>query len=130
MTLSINFFIGIFPTTMTGLECAAIVGVFTGQSWNMALSVYQSINVVPAELNDMASIFQLSTAKKFRYIELPYAIPNLQWNTMISQFAAWFVLVGTEAIVLGNKTIELSGLGSYIQVALTEKSWLHFYMIY
>lgn len=118
MTFSILFFTHLYPHSVMGLECAAIFGVFTGQAWNMALSFYQSLVIVPKELLDAAEVFRLSAWKKLWKIELPYAFPALLWNTMVSQSAAWFALVGTETIAMGMKSFVLPGVGSYIQAGL------------
>ena len=127
MTFSIVFFTNLYPNNTMGLESAAIFGVFTGQVWNMTLSLYQSLKVVPNELIELADNFKLNSWKRFWRIELPYAIPGLLWNTMVSQSAAWFALVGTESISIesismGNKTIQMPGVGSYIQDALDHKN--------
>ena len=118
MTFSVTIAIALYPHSVMGLEWAAIFGVFTAQAWNMALTVYQTLGVIPSELNDVARQFQMNAWQKFLKIELPYTIPGLLWNTMVSQSAAWFALVGTEAIAVGAKLIMLPGVGSYIQMGL------------
>ena len=118
LTFTVTFFIFLFPHSIMGLEGAAIFGVFTGQAWNMALILYQTIRIVPQELCEAADMFQLNAWQRFWRIEMPYSIPGMLWNTMISQSAAWFALVGTEAIPIGNDNVMLPGLGSYIQLAL------------
>ncbi len=124
MTLSVIFFHYLYPHSLMGLESAAIFGVFTGQAWNMALVFYQTLKIVPNELYDAASVFQLTAWSTFWKIEVPYSIPGLLWNTMMSQSAAWFALVGTEAIAsISGKTILLPGVGSYIQVALNQENF-------
>ena len=118
MTFNVIIAMALFPGSVMGLECAAIFGVFTGQAWNMALTVYQTLEVIPDELQDVAKQFKMTAWHKFWHIELPYAMPGLLWNTMVSQSAAWFALVGTEAIAVGSKSVMLPGVGSYIQLGL------------
>ena len=101
-----------------GLEAAAVFGVFTSQAWNMALIIYQTIRIIPQEITDAADMYQLNAWQKFWRIELPYSIPGLLWNTMVSQSVAWFALIATEAIPVGNNNIMLPGVGSYISQAL------------
>ena len=120
LTFTTIFFLFLFPKSVMGLEAAAIFGVFTGQAWNMALIMYQTIRIIPAELNEAAKMFQLNSWQKFWRIEMPYSVPGLLWNTMVSQSAAWFALVATEAIPIGNENVMLPGLGSYIQLALNQ----------
>lgn len=120
MTFSVTLALLLYPNNMMGLEYAAIFGVFTGQAWNMTLTVYQTIKVIPDELNDVAKQFKMTAWRKFWHIEAPYVMPGLLWNTMASQAAAWFALVGTEAIAVGVHTYNLPGVGSYIQVGLKD----------
>lgn len=124
MTFSIVIFMAWFPHSVMGFESAAIFGVFTGQAWNMALTVYQTLKVIPPELQQMSRQFQMSAWQRYWRIEVPYSLPGLLWNTMVSQSAAWFALVGTEAIAIGAKTVMVPGVGSYIQVALMHKDWM------
>ncbi len=122
MTLSVCIFQALYPHNRMGLEWAAIIGAFTGQAWNMALGFYQSLIIVPESLQDMRRIFNMHPVLYFARIALPFALPNLIYNMMISQSAAWFALVGTESIVIAHHTIMLPGIGSYIQVALDQQN--------
>ncbi|WP_199911633.1 ABC transporter permease [Dongshaea marina] len=122
LTFTTAFFVFLFPNNLMGLEAAAIFGVFTGQAWNMALVFYQTLRIIPRELEDAARTFHLNAWQKLWRIELPYSVPGLLWNTMVSQSAAWFALVATEAIPLGGRTVMLPGVGSYIQLALDKAS--------
>lgn len=118
LTFTTLYFMSAFPHSIMGLECAAIFGVFTGQAWNMCLIVYQTLKVVPYELIEAADMFQYNAWQRFWRLEFPYSIPGLLWNTMVSQSAAWFALVATEAIPVHGNTVELPGIGSYIAESL------------
>jgi NitT/TauT family transport system permease protein len=119
LTFTTIFFLSLYPHSVMGLECAAIFGVFTSQAWNMCLVIYQTLRIVPQELTEAAHMFHYSPWQRFWKIEFPYSIPGLLWNTMVSQAAAWFALVATEAIPVKNNTVALPGVGSYISTALT-----------
>ncbi|WP_395947133.1 ABC transporter permease subunit [Caedibacter taeniospiralis] len=124
LTFTTVFFLFLFPHSVMGLEAAAIFGVFTSQAWNMALVVYQTIRIVPDEVIEAARVYKLNAWQKFWKIELPYSVPGLLWNVMVSQSAAWFALVATEAIPVGDKNVMLPGVGSYISLALDQASVL------
>ena len=47
MTFSTTFFMALYPHNIMGLEYAAVFAVFTGQAWNMALTLYQTIRIIP-----------------------------------------------------------------------------------
>ncbi|SDI50891.1 ABC transporter permease [Pseudomonas panipatensis] len=116
--IAIAPFIALFPGNLLGVECAAVFAIFTSQAWNMALSLYQSFRNVPPELNEAARIFQLSPWQRFWRLELPFAMPGLLWNMMMSMSGGWFFLVAAEAISVAGQDIKLPGIGSYIAVAI------------
>jgi len=116
--IAIAPFILLFPGNLMGVECAAIFAIFTTQAWNMAFSLYQSMRTVPPELNKAARVFQLSGWKRFWRLELPFAMPGLLWNMMMSMSGGWFFLVAAEAISVAAQDIKLPGIGAYIAVAI------------
>ncbi|MDB6096839.1 MAG: transporter permease subunit, partial [Francisellaceae bacterium] len=88
------------------------------QVWNMTLSFYQSLKNVPFEYHEAASMYQLNAWQRFWHVEVPFAIPGLLWNTMVSMSASWFFVVASEAISVSNQQIHLPGIGSYISLAI------------
>ncbi|MCU0126650.1 ABC transporter permease subunit [Pseudomonas vlassakiae] len=120
--IAIAPFIALFPGNLLGVECAAIFAIFTSQAWNMALSLYQSLRTVPPELNEAARIFRLSAWQRFWRLELPFAMPGLLWNMMMSMSGGWFFLVAAEAISVAGQDIKLPGIGSYIAVAIDQRN--------
>jgi NitT/TauT family transport system permease protein len=87
--IAIAPFIALFPGSQMGVECAAIFAIFTSQAWNMAFSLYQSMRAVPAELHEASRMFRLSAWQRFWRLELPFAMPGLLWNMMISWWRLW-----------------------------------------
>jgi len=120
--IAIAPFIALFPGNMLGVECAAIFAIFTSQAWNMAFSLYQSMKTIPPELGEAARVFRLSPWQRFWRLELPYAMPSLLWNMMMSMSGGWFFLVAAEAISVAGQDIKLPGIGAYIAVAIDQKS--------
>ena len=121
LSITVTGFIALFPGNLFGVECAAIFAIFTSQAWNMAFSLYQSLRTVPIELKEAAAVFQLSGWQRFWRLELPFAMPGLLWNTMMSMSGGWFFLVAAEAISVANQNIKLPGVGSYIALAIEAK---------
>ncbi len=116
--IAIAPFIALFPGNLLGVECAAIFAIFSSQAWNMAFSLYQSMRTVPPELAEAARVFQLSGWQRFWRLELPFAMPGLLWNMMMSMSGGWFFLVAAEAISVGGQDIKLPGIGAYIALAI------------
>jgi NitT/TauT family transport system permease protein len=48
-------------------------------------------------------------------------MPALVWNMMMSMSGGWFFVVAAEAISVGEKTVALPGIGSYIALAIAER---------
>ncbi|UDL95837.1 MULTISPECIES: ABC transporter permease [Lichenihabitans] len=121
LSFTVTFFLNLFPGSVLGAECAAIFAIFTSQAWNMAFSFYQSLRTVPPDLDEVATGFRLSGWQKFWQLETPFAIPALIWNMMMSMSGGWFFVVAAEAITVGDTTIKLPGIGSYLAVAIDQK---------
>ncbi len=121
LTFTVVFFMGLFPGQVMGLELAAIFAIFTSQAWNMAFSMYQSLLTVPADLSEAANSFHLSAWQRFWKLEVPFAVPGLVWNTMMSMSGGWFFVVASEAVSVGDNTWKLPGIGSYVAMALEQK---------
>jgi NitT/TauT family transport system permease protein len=123
LSFTVTFFLGLFPGNTLGAELAAIFAVFTAQAWNMAFSFYQSLRTVPRDLDEVSRGFRLTGWQKFWQLEAPFAMPGLIWNTMMSMSGGWFFIVASEAITVGDTTITLPGVGSYIAKANDSGDW-------
>ena len=120
LTFTVTFFLGLFPSSQLGAELAVIFAIFTAQAWNMAFSFYQSLRSVPRDLEDVTSSFHMSGWQRFWRLEVPFATPGLVWNTMLSMSGAWFFIVASEAISVGDTTIKLPGIGTYLSLAIDQ----------
>jgi len=118
LTFTTAFFLGLYPHSVMGLEGLAIFAVFTGQAWNMMLTLYQTLRVVPHELTDVTVAFRCNPWQRFWRLGFLYSFPGLLWNTMVSQSAAWFALIASEMLTVGNHSINLPGIGSWIGSAI------------
>jgi len=118
LTFTVTFFLGLFPGQVIGAELAVVFVIFTSQAWNMAFSMYQSLTTVPADLDEATRGFRLTAWQRFWRLEVPFAMPGLIWNMMMSMSGGWFALVASEAVSVGNTTFTLPGIGSYIKAAL------------
>ena len=122
LSITVMGFIHLFPGSMAGPEAAAIFAIFTSQAWNMTFSLYHSLRMVPKDLYQAADVFQLSAWQRYWKLEVPFALPNLLWNTMMSVSGGWFFVVASEAISVAGQNIMLPGIGSYIALAIHEQN--------
>ncbi|MGA7233263.1 MAG: ABC transporter permease subunit [Xanthobacteraceae bacterium] len=121
ISVTVVFFMSLAPGRVLGAEFASIFAIFTSQAWNMAFSFYQSLRTVPTELEEATRSFQLSAWMRFWRLDVPFAIPQLIWNMMMSMSGSWFFVVASEAISVGNTTVTLPGIGSYIALAIEHR---------
>nr|WP_319942105.1 ABC transporter permease subunit [Pseudomonas quasicaspiana] len=121
LTFTVVFFMSIFPGRQWGLECAAVFAIFTSQVWNMTFGFYQSLRTVPNDLYDVSRQFSFSPWQRFIKVELPFGMPGLVWNMMMSMSGGWFFVVASESITVGDSTVNLPGIGSWLALAIQQK---------
>lgn len=122
LTITTTFFLGLFQGSALGLEAVSIFAIFTSQAWNMAFSFYASLTSLPSDLVEVSAQLKLSAWQRFWKLEVPYATPNLLWNTMMSVSGGWFFVVASEVITITGreKSQYLPGLGAYIGQAIAD----------
>src|ERR1700760_4105134 len=121
LTFTVVFFMNLFPGRVMGAELACVFAIFTSQAWNMTFSMYQSMRNVPKDLEEATQSFHLSGWQHFWRLDVPYAMPGLIWNTMMSMSGGLFFVVASEAITVGNTTVTLPGVGSYVALAIEKR---------
>ncbi|MEJ0026805.1 MAG: ABC transporter permease subunit [Rhizomicrobium sp.] len=122
ISVTVVFFLSLAPGRIFGAELAAVFAIFTSQAWNMAFSFYQSLRTVPEEMTEAGRMFGLNGWARFWRIEVPFGLPPLIWNMMMSMSGGWFFVVAAEAISVGHTTFILPGIGSYIASAIAQQN--------
>ena len=121
ISFTVTFFMALFPGRVLGAELAAIFAIFTSQAWNMTFSFYQSLRTVPSNLDEVSRSFHLTAWQRFWKLEVPFAMPGLIWNMMMSMSGAWFFVVASEAITVGDQSFNLPGVGAFLAQAIAQK---------
>jgi NitT/TauT family transport system permease protein len=122
ISFTVTFFLALFPARVLGAELAAIFAIWTSQAWNMTFSFYQSLRTVPRDLDEVSRSFHLTGWQRFWKLEVPFSMPGLIWNMMMSMSGGWFFVVASEAITVGSNTITLPGIGAYLAQAISDKN--------
>ncbi|MFP6559854.1 ABC transporter permease [Paraburkholderia sp. B3] len=122
ISFTVTFFLSLFPGRVLGAELAAIFAIWTSQAWNMTFSFYQSLRTVPRDLDEVSKGFHLTSWQRFWKLDVPFSMPGLIWNMMMSMSGGWFFVVASEAITVGNNTITLPGIGAYLAQAISDKN--------
>ncbi|MDB9513000.1 ABC transporter permease subunit [Kamptonema animale CS-326] len=112
--------ITLFPGQRIGVEIASILLIFTGMTWNMTFSFYQSLCGIPRELKEASKVYRLNAWQQFWTLELPAGAIGLVWNSVMSVAGGWFFLIAIESFTLGEKSFQLPGLGSYLATAANQ----------
>jgi NitT/TauT family transport system permease protein len=121
LSFTFVFFVSLSPNRMFGAELAAIFAIFTSQAWNMTFSFFQALRTIPSDLDEASRGFRFSGWQRFWRVEVPFAMPGLIWNTMMSMSGGWFFVVASEAISVGTLQVALPGVGSYVARAIAER---------
>ncbi|CAN7707844.1 ABC transporter permease subunit [Phyllobacterium sp. LjRoot231] len=124
LTFTVTFFLNLFPGSVLGAELASVFAIFTSQAWNMTFSMYQSMRNQPKDLEEATQSFHLTGWQRFWRLDVPFAMPGLVWNTMMSMSGGWFFVVASEAITVGDTTVTLPGVGSYVALAIQQQNIL------
>jgi NitT/TauT family transport system permease protein len=117
LTITVTFFVTLFPGSILGLELASIFAIFTSQAWNMTFSFYHSLITQPKELDEAARMFRLTKWQRFWHLDVPSSMIGLVWNGMMSFGGGWFFLAASEAITVFGRGYFLPGIGSYMAAA-------------
>ena len=117
---AIYFFVSISPTKMLGAEFAAIFLIFTSQAWNIAFSVYESISMIPKDIEEAYNLFDPEGNLKLVRLYIPATIPKLVYNSILSWTNGWFFLVASEIFAIGSESYRLPGIGSFIMEAASQ----------
>ena len=121
VAVSITFFLALFPDRQIGADLSAIFAIFSSQAWNLTFSLYQSLTTVPPDLREAARAFRFNPWRTFWRLELPFAMPGLVWNAMLSMAGGWFYVVASEAIAIGHIRVVVPGVGSYLALAIERR---------
>ena len=121
LSITVTGFLALFPHSLLGLQFAVIFAVFTSQVWNMTFALYQGLKTLPQELSEAATLYRLPAWQRFWKLELPFAMPGLLWNTMMSLSGGWFFVVAAEAVTVHGQQVAVPGIGSYIALAIENR---------
>ncbi len=121
LSMTVTGFIAMFPGSLWGVQMAVIFAVFTSQAWNMTFSLYQGMKTLPRDLQEAATLYRLNAWQRFWKLELPFSMPGLLWNTMMSMSGGWFFVVASEAITVSGQTVTVPGIGAYIAQAIASR---------
>ncbi|GAA4199265.1 ABC transporter permease subunit [Actinocatenispora rupis] len=112
--------IELVPGSVLDQEAVAVFAVFCAQAWHMAFAFYQSLIMLPPELDELSRGFRFPRWLRFVKVELPHAAIALVWNGMMGFASGWFFLAVSEAVTVAGSRGALPGVGSYAAQAIAD----------
>ena len=121
LSFTVVFFVSLFPGNVSdrSLLRSSRCSPARPGTWRSA-STSRS-EPIPTDLDEASRSFRASAWQRFWRLEVPFAMPGLIWNMMMSMSGGWFFVVASEAISVGDLQITLPGVGSYVARAIEQR---------
>jgi len=100
-----------------GLGLGAVVLMVLSGQWYILFNVISAVAALPEQLDDAATVFQLSPAARWRQLYLPAAFPALVTGWITAAGGAWNGSIVAEYVEVGGSLQVTRGLGSLISEA-------------
>ena len=115
LSFTVVFFVSLFPGNVLGPELAAIFADFHEPGLEHGVQLLSVAAERSRSISTRRAAASASSAwQRFWRLEVPFAMPGLIWNMMMSMSGGWFFVVASEAISVGDLQIALPGVGSYV----------------
>ncbi len=121
LSFTVTFFLDLFPGSVLGAEWRRSSPSSRARPGTWPFRSTSRCARCRRDLAEVSEGFRLSPWQKFWQLETPFAVPSLIYNMMMSMSGGWFFVVAAEAITVGDTTIKLPGIGSYLAVAIDAK---------
>ncbi|MCX7832484.1 MAG: ABC transporter permease subunit [Actinobacteria bacterium] len=111
---AIGIFVALFRGERIGIELASIFLIFTSQAWNMIFGVYESLKVMPKDVDRLLRAYNIRGWLALKKVYIPATIPSLIFNSNVSWGNSWFFLMSSEVFAIGAKQFNLPGIGQIL----------------
>jgi NitT/TauT family transport system permease protein len=100
-----------------GLGVGSIILMMLGTQWYILFNVVAGAMAIPADLREVATLFNFSSAQRWRTLILPGIFPYLITGLVTASGGAWNASIVAEYFHLKNQTLQTLGLGAVISAA-------------
>ena len=100
LSLTIVFFVSLFPSSILGPELAAIFAFLSTQARNMAFSFFPAPRTTRRDLDEASRSFRFSGQQRFWQLEVPFAMPDQNERSMRRRF--WAQKINAHRFVPGG----------------------------
>jgi NitT/TauT family transport system permease protein len=88
-----------------------------GTQWYILFNVIAGAMAIPTDLREVATLFQFTTAQRWKTLILPGIFPYLITGLVTASGGAWNASIIAEYFRLENQTMQTLGLGAVISAA-------------
>jgi NitT/TauT family transport system permease protein len=100
-----------------GLGVGSVVLMLLGTQWYILFNVIAGTMAIPSDLREVANVFKLSSAERWRTVILPGIFPYLITGLVTASGGAWNASIIAEYFHLKEQTLSTLGLGAEISRA-------------
>jgi len=100
-----------------GLGIGSILLLLLGTQWYVLFNVIAGATAIPADLKEVCTVYQLSSAERWRRLFLPAIFPYLITGLVTASGGAWNASIVAEYVRFRGQTISTTGLGAIISQA-------------
>ncbi len=113
-------FIFLFLPLSNGLNIASIILLLTGMQWYLFFTIYGGLKSIPDDVLEVTESVGLKGFVRLKKLLLPAALPSLMTGTITAIGGGWNALIVAEYINVNGKIYAVNGIGSLLNVALSE----------
>ena len=121
LSFTVVFFVWLFPNRRAGTGAGGDLRDLHQPGLEHGVQLLRVLTQDPLDLDEASRSFRVSPWQRFWRLEVPFAMPGLIWNMMMSMSGGWFFVVAAEAISVGDLQNVLPGVGSYVARAIQER---------
>jgi len=103
------------------IGCVALM--LLGSQWYILFNVLAGAMAIPADLKEVARVYQWSRWKRWSALYLPSVFPFLVTGLITAAGGAWNATIVSEYVVLRGETLSAFGLGATISHATAEGNY-------
>ena len=104
LTFTVVFFMSLFPGQVLGAGTGGDLRDLHQPGLEHGVQHVPVADTVPADLTEARRSFHLTAWQRFWRLEVPFAMPGLVWNTMMSMSGGWFFVVRRRRSSVGDNT--------------------------
>lgn len=101
--------------------CVALMLV--GSQWYILFNVIAGASAIPADLKEVAEVYNMSEWQRWKRVYLPCVFPFLITGLITAAGGAWNATIVAEIVTFKNNTIMAFGIGSIISTATNDANF-------